>query len=142
MSSEFFPVADSYASALHENDGHGDLPYLRADNQPRRTMYLKFDVQGIRVGSTVALKLWIEKKTRTGLQLHGTGNDWEESSLTFENAPAPGPVAAESGPLPRESWIRASHQLIWHGRRICYARRPDCANCPIAPFCPSAGREL
>jgi endonuclease III len=44
--------------------------------------------------------------------------------------------------LPRESWIRASHQLIWHGRRVCYARRPDCEHCPIAPFCPSAGREL
>ncbi len=44
--------------------------------------------------------------------------------------------------LPRESWIRASHQLIWHGRRVCFARRPDCEHCPIAPFCPSAGREL
>jgi endonuclease-3 len=43
--------------------------------------------------------------------------------------------------LPRESWIRASHQLIWHGRRVCFARKPDCANCTLAPFCPSAFLE-
>jgi parallel beta-helix repeat protein len=105
VNSELFPVADSYASALHENDGHGDLPFLRADDQPRRIMYLKFDVVGFRAGSTAALKLWIEKRTRTGLEVRGADNGWDEASLTFENAPVPGPVAAESGPLPRESWI-------------------------------------
>ena len=44
--------------------------------------------------------------------------------------------------LPRESWIRAGHQLIWHGRRVCFARKPNCAGCALAPFCPSAGLEL
>jgi endonuclease-3 len=43
--------------------------------------------------------------------------------------------------LPRERWIRFSHQLIWHGRRICYARKPDCEHCPLAPHCPSAFKE-
>ena len=43
--------------------------------------------------------------------------------------------------LPRDSWIRTSHQLIWHGRRVCFARKPDCANCTLAPFCPSAFLE-
>jgi endonuclease-3 len=43
--------------------------------------------------------------------------------------------------LPRESWIRAGHQLIWHGRRVCFARKPNCAECTLAPFCPSAGLE-
>jgi endonuclease III len=43
--------------------------------------------------------------------------------------------------LPRGSWIRASHQLIWHGRRVCFARKPDCANCALAPYCPSAFLE-
>lgn len=38
-------------------------------------------------------------------------------------------------------WIRLGHQLIWHGRRICFARKPDCARCPLAPHCPSAFRE-
>ena len=43
--------------------------------------------------------------------------------------------------LPRERWIRFSHQLIWHGRRVCFARKPDCEHCLLAPSCPSAFSE-
>jgi endonuclease III len=43
--------------------------------------------------------------------------------------------------FPREVWIRIGHQLIWHGRRVCFARKPNCAGCSLAPFCPSAGLE-
>jgi endonuclease-3 len=42
--------------------------------------------------------------------------------------------------LPREKWTLFSHWLIWHGRRRCTARKPDCAHCEIAPLCPSAGK--
>jgi len=40
--------------------------------------------------------------------------------------------------LPREKWTLAGHQLIWHGRRVCDARRPRCDTCALAPHCPSA----
>jgi endonuclease-3 len=43
--------------------------------------------------------------------------------------------------IPRDRWIRFSHQLIWHGRRVCFARKPDCEHCLLAPRCPSAFRE-
>jgi endonuclease-3 len=43
--------------------------------------------------------------------------------------------------LPPDSWIRMGHQLIWHGRRVCFARKPSCDACTLAPFCPSAGLE-
>jgi endonuclease-3 len=43
--------------------------------------------------------------------------------------------------FPREVWIRIGHQIIWHGRRVCFARKPNCAGCTLAPFCPSAGLE-
>jgi endonuclease III len=43
--------------------------------------------------------------------------------------------------IPRERWIRLSHQLIWHGRRVCFARKPDCEHCPLVPHCPSAFKE-
>jgi endonuclease-3 len=43
--------------------------------------------------------------------------------------------------IPRESWIRFSHQIIWHGRRLCFARKPECGSCTLASFCPSAGLE-
>jgi endonuclease-3 len=39
--------------------------------------------------------------------------------------------------LPRERWILFSHQMIWHGRRLCFARKPACDACPMAPHCPS-----
>ena len=43
--------------------------------------------------------------------------------------------------IPQGNWIRFSHQVIWHGRRVCFARKPACGTCTLAPFCPSAGLE-
>ncbi len=40
--------------------------------------------------------------------------------------------------VPREDWGRFPHLLIWHGRRICDARRPLCEECVLADLCPSA----
>ncbi|MEZ5405661.1 MAG: endonuclease III [Verrucomicrobiia bacterium] len=39
--------------------------------------------------------------------------------------------------VPRPLWIQFSHWLIWHGRRRCYARKPDCLHCELASLCPS-----
>jgi endonuclease III len=44
--------------------------------------------------------------------------------------------------IPHKRWILISHQLIWHGRRLCHARKPSCDTCPLAPHCPSAFREV
>jgi endonuclease-3 len=41
--------------------------------------------------------------------------------------------------LPKEEWIDFSHRLIWHGRRVCAARRPNCAACPLP--CPSRAAQ-
>jgi len=40
--------------------------------------------------------------------------------------------------FPRRSWTYLSHALIWHGRRVCTARKPDCPNCVLRSDCPSA----
>jgi endonuclease III len=39
--------------------------------------------------------------------------------------------------VPKKYWAVWSHWLIWHGRRRCYARKPDCANCEVFRLCPS-----
>jgi endonuclease-3 len=39
--------------------------------------------------------------------------------------------------VPRDQWTLFSHLLIWHGRRRCYARNPDCENCEVFQFCPT-----
>jgi endonuclease-3 len=38
----------------------------------------------------------------------------------------------------RERWTLLSHLLIWHGRRVCDARKPRCGDCILASICPSA----
>ncbi|NWJ49070.1 MAG: endonuclease III [Chloroflexi bacterium] len=42
---------------------------------------------------------------------------------------------------PREEWAMVSHRLIWHGRRVCNARKPLCEQCTLAPDCPT-GRQI
>jgi endonuclease III len=40
--------------------------------------------------------------------------------------------------VPRDQWSIFAHRLIWHGRRVCHAKSPDCEHCSLAPLCPSA----
>ena len=44
--------------------------------------------------------------------------------------------------VPREHWTNWSHWLIWHGRRRCYARKPDCINCELLRLCPSGKKFI
>jgi endonuclease III len=41
--------------------------------------------------------------------------------------------------IPKRDWTMTSHRLIWHGRRMCHARKPACGVCPLAALCPSYG---
>ncbi|WP_405018301.1 endonuclease III [Kitasatospora sp. NBC_00070] len=41
--------------------------------------------------------------------------------------------------FPKSEWTMLSHRVVFHGRRICHARRPACGACPIAALCPSYG---
>jgi endonuclease-3 len=43
--------------------------------------------------------------------------------------------------IPQEKWITFSHQLIWHGRRVCQARKPRCAECILEPLCYSKDKS-
>ena len=43
--------------------------------------------------------------------------------------------------IPMEKWSAAHHWIIWHGRKVCKARKPLCGECPLAHVCPSAGKE-
>lgn len=44
--------------------------------------------------------------------------------------------------VPRELWTLFSHLLIWHGRRRCYARNPDCLDCEVLRLCPTGTRRV
>ncbi|SFJ69361.1 endonuclease III [Cellulomonas sp. KH9] len=60
--------------------------------------------------------------------------------LGYTTSEDPVVIEAELGALlERREWTMASHRLIFHGRRTCFARRPACGACPVAALCPSAG---
>ncbi|MEY4444346.1 MAG: hypothetical protein RL301_425 [Actinomycetota bacterium] len=49
-------------------------------------------------------------------------------------------VEIEVGKLiPQKEWTKLSQRMIWHGRRVCFARKPACGACPVAKLCPSFG---
>ncbi len=57
-------------------------------------------------------------------------------------APGETPLEVEKGlqkAIPQKDWSDAHHWLIWHGRRVCTARRPQCETCFLNDICPSSG---
>ncbi|MBT7909681.1 MAG: endonuclease III, partial [Verrucomicrobia bacterium] len=56
--------------------------------------------------------------------------------LTTEKTPEKIELALQKL-VPRDDWMMLSHWLIFHGRRRCSARKPECGECEIAPLCPS-----
>lgn len=42
--------------------------------------------------------------------------------------------------IPQEKWIEFAHQIIWHGRKLCVARQPKCADCPLETLCHAADK--
>jgi endonuclease-3 len=60
--------------------------------------------------------------------------------LGFTRANTPEKIELElMDQIPRDRWALFSHWLIWHGRRRCGARKPDCAHCELATLCPRVG---
>ncbi len=58
--------------------------------------------------------------------------------LTEETDPVK--VEHEVGALyAKKDWVMLCHHLIWHGRRVCHARKPACGACPVAQWCPAYG---
>ena len=64
-------------------------------------------------------------------------------SLRLELTTNTDPIKVEQDLItlfPQESWSDLSHWLIWHGRRRCKARKPDCQGCELRDLCPSVDR--
>ena len=60
--------------------------------------------------------------------------------LGWSDVTDPVKVEHEVGALfPKRDWTMLSHHLIWHGRRVCHARKPACGACTVARWCPAFG---
>jgi endonuclease-3 len=63
--------------------------------------------------------------------------------LGLSNGTTPDRVEADLCRLfPADRWIELHHQFIFHGRRVCHARKPDCLRCPLADLCPTGRGDL
>ena len=63
--------------------------------------------------------------------------------LGLTRQPDPVGIEKELMPLfPQARWAVLSHLLIWHGRRVCFARKPNCGGCVVREVCPSAGTNV
>ena len=96
--SEFTPVADSYVDASRADRNYGNRNHVRIDASPVRNAYIKFDVQGQGTVSSAVLRIYAESGSNAGFEVRTvTDTTWDESTITYNIAPAVGPVIVASG---------------------------------------------
>jgi endonuclease-3 len=92
--------------------------------------------------ANVVLGTWFGKNEGVVVDTH-VGRLAERLKLTWSGKHSKEAVKIEKDlmrVIPRDDWTWFAHALIWHGRKVCVARKPKCDLCVVAPFCPSAGK--
>ncbi len=111
------------------------------DGQVPNTMEELVTLPGVaRKTANVVLGTWFRKPVGVVVDTH-VGRLARRLGIT----PETDPVRVERdlmNRLPQDRWIFMGHAIIWHGRRVCSARRPDCANCTLAEWCPRNGLSI
>jgi chitodextrinase len=99
--------ADASAAEAHPDRNFGGDTSLRVDGtRPVTNAYFRFDLSAV-TGSIdgVTLRLYVENGSREGFEVHAVADSsWDESRLTWSNAPSFGPVLGSSGPVDNEQW--------------------------------------
>ena len=104
--SVFTPVADSWVDASRPTRNNGTKSQIRADASPVLNTYLRFDVQGVSDFSSARLRLYFNTAASIGPRVHAVADTgWGETTITFANAPAMGPVAATSTASGAGTWV-------------------------------------
>ena len=88
--------------------------------------------------ANVVLGTWFKKAIGVVVDthVHRISRRWE---LTKENDPQK--IEQDLMKIvPQDRWILFSHQVIWHGRKLCFARKPNCVQCPLENICHAADK--
>lgn len=88
--------------------------------------------------ANVVLGTWFKKGVGVVVDTHVTRIS-RRLELT-KNVDAPRIEQDLMAIIPQNKWILFSHQIIWHGRKICYARKPKCVDCPLENLCHAADK--
>lgn len=105
------------------------------------TMEQLIELPGVaRKTANVVLGTWFHKNEGVVVDTH-VGRLAHRLGLTWTSRDEKDAVKIEQDlmrVLPREEWTYTAHALIWHGRRVCMARKPRCGECRLNRLCPSA----
>jgi endonuclease III len=88
--------------------------------------------------ANVVLGTWFKKPVGVVVDTHVT-RITRRLELT-KNTDAPKIEQDLMQVIPQEKWILFAHQIIWHGRKLCYARKPRCVDCPLENLCHAADK--
>lgn len=106
-----------------------------------QTMEALVGLPGVaRKTANVVLGTWFKKNEGVVVDTHIGRLAWR-LGLTWRSRNSKDAVKIENDlmeVLPQAEWTFAGHALIWHGRRVCAARKPDCEGCTLSRWCPSA----
>jgi len=105
------------------------------------TMEELIELPGVaRKTANVLLGTWFKKEEGVVVDTH-VGRLAHRLALTWTSKDEKDAVKIEQDlmqVLPRKDWTHTGHALIWHGRRVCAARKPKCLDCTLNTLCPSA----
>ncbi len=106
-----------------------------------QTMTALVELPGVaRKTANVVLGTWFKQNEGVVVDTH-VGRLAHRLGLTWTSKDEKDAVKIEQDlmkVLPREAWTYTSHALIWHGRRVCSARKPKCGECKLNKLCPAA----
>ncbi len=112
------------------SDFHGEVP---------QTMDELLTLPGVaRKTANVVLGTWFKRNEGVVVDTHVTRITRRLELSRHEDAPKIEQDLMEI--IPRERWTDFSHQVIWHGRKLCVARNPKCADCAIEKICHAADK--
>lgn len=113
----------------------------RFDGRVPDTMEELVQLPGVaRKTANVVLGTWFGKNDGVVVDTH-IGRLAVRLGLTWTSRDSKDAVRIEDDLMqvfPQKHWTFIGHALIWHGRRVCAARKPDCENCTLNKLCPSA----
>jgi endonuclease-3 len=121
--------------------GLGRVVVERFKGEVPSTMEDLLELPGVaRKTANVVLGTWFDKNVGVVVDTH-IGRLSHRLGLTWRSKDDKDAVRIEQDlmeVLPQAEWTFVGHALIWHGRRVCAARKPDCGRCSLAEWCPSA----
>ena len=105
----FTAAADSYVVSTDPSANFGNSVQLRVDGSPTARSYLRFNVQGlVDPVANARLNVYANSGSSSGYQVGGVSdNNWTETGLTYNNAPAVGAAVGSSGAIASNTWTRA-----------------------------------